>query len=45
VSPRGRILGRFAAVGVKPECLVRMKSYGVHLAPSIFNESQEIKEH
>jgi pilus assembly protein CpaF len=45
VSPRGRILGRFAAVGVKPECLVRMKSYGVHLAQSIFNESQEIKEH
>ncbi|HEV8145437.1 MAG TPA: CpaF family protein [Bryobacteraceae bacterium] len=45
VSSRGRTLGRFAAAGVAPECLVRLKSYGVHLPPSIFTESQDIKEH
>src|SRR6266849_6271814 len=36
IGTRGRILGRYAATGVKPDCLARLVSYGVRLAPSIF---------
>ncbi len=45
IGTRGRILGRYAATGVKPDCLARLVSYGVRLAPSIFQETQEIKDH
>ncbi|MDX1980544.1 MAG: CpaF family protein [Bryobacteraceae bacterium] len=44
VSQRGRILGRFRAAGFKPRCLSRLKAYGVHLSPSIFNEEMTLKE-
>ena len=44
VSPRGRVLGRFAATGVRPRCLERLKAHGVHLPASVFTEVQELKE-
>src|SRR6266478_1727716 len=43
LSPRGRVLGKFAATGYKPVTLGRLKSYGIHLAQSIFSEHYEIK--
>jgi pilus assembly protein CpaF len=44
IGTRGRVLGRYVATGVKPDCLTRLISYGVRLAPSIFQETQEIKD-
>ena len=44
VNQRGRITGQFKATGVKPRCLTRLKAYGVHLAPTIFNEQVTLKE-
>jgi pilus assembly protein CpaF len=44
ISPRGKVLGRFRAAGVKPMCLDRLKAYGIHLSQSIFHEEHEIKE-
>ena len=44
ISPRGKVLGRFRASGAKPVCLDRLKSYGIHLSASIFQEQHEVKE-
>ena len=44
ISPRGKVLGRFQASGAKPVCLDRLKSYGIHLSASIFQEQHEVKE-
>jgi len=44
ISPRGKVLGRFHANGVKPLCLDRLRAYGIHISPSIFNEEHEVKE-
>jgi pilus assembly protein CpaF len=44
ISPRGKVLGRFRAMGNKPVCLDRLKSYGIHLSSSIFQEEHEVKE-
>jgi pilus assembly protein CpaF len=44
ISPRGKVLGRFRALGVKPACLDRLKSFGIHLPVSIFHEEHEVKE-
>src|SRR6266446_4075851 len=44
LSPRGRVLGKFAATGYKPLTLGRLKSYGIHLAQSIFSEAYEVKD-
>ncbi|MEP7363304.1 MAG: CpaF family protein [Acidobacteriota bacterium] len=44
MSPRGRVIGRFKGMGVKPKCLNRLKAYGVHLSPEIFNEVQEVRD-
>jgi pilus assembly protein CpaF len=44
ISPRGKVLGRFRANGVHPACLDRLKAYGIHLSPSIFDEVHEVKE-
>ena len=41
----GRIQGRFAATGVQPYFLERLKAHGVRLAASTFAEVQELKEH
>jgi pilus assembly protein CpaF len=44
ISPRGRVVGSFRGCGARPNCLDRMKGYGIHLASSIFNEVHEVKE-
>jgi pilus assembly protein CpaF len=44
VSPRGHVLGRFAATGTRPQCLDRLKAYGIHLSTLIFDEVREVKE-
>jgi pilus assembly protein CpaF len=43
INQRGRVLGKFVATGNKPECLDRLKAYGIHLSQSIFHEVQEVK--
>ena len=43
IGERGKVLGRFAATGAKPQVLDRMKAYGVRLSPAIFSEAQELK--
>src|SRR3984957_16043603 len=40
----GRTQGRFAATGVQPFFLERLKAHGVRLAASTFTEAQELKE-
>src|SRR6202011_581246 len=32
INERGKVLGRYAATGVKPQCLVRLKANGIHLS-------------
>ncbi len=44
VGINGRILGEFVASGVKPQCLARLKAYGIHLSQSIFSEKYAIKD-
>lgn len=44
VSDRGRVQGRFRATGFRPRCLNRMKAFGIHLSPSIFQEEVALKE-
>jgi len=44
ISQRGKVMGKFAATGYKPLTLGRLKSYGIHLAQSIFSEHYEIKD-
>ena len=44
VGPRGRVLGKFAATGVRPQFMDRLKAYGLHLPDSVFRETQELKD-
>jgi pilus assembly protein CpaF len=44
VGPRGRVLGKFAATGVRPQFMDRLKAYGLHLPDSVFREAQELKD-
>jgi pilus assembly protein CpaF len=44
VTPRGHVLGKFAASGTRPLCMDRLKAYGIHLSQSIFDEVREVKE-
>ena len=44
IGERGKVLGRFRAIGYKPQCLDRLRSYGVHLPGGIFSEVQELKD-
>jgi pilus assembly protein CpaF len=44
ISPRGKVLGKFHAMGARPLCLDRLKSYGIHLSQSIFQEMHEVRE-
>ncbi|MBL8173169.1 MAG: CpaF family protein [Bryobacterales bacterium] len=44
VNQRGRITGQFKATGFKPRCLSRLKAYGIHLSPSIFQEQLVLKD-
>jgi pilus assembly protein CpaF len=44
IGPRGKVVGKFRATGVKPQCMDRLKGYGIHLSGSIFHEEHEVKE-
>jgi len=44
VNQRGRVLGKFRGTGYKPTVLGRLKSYGIHLSPGIFQEEYVVKE-
>ncbi|MGA2146743.1 MAG: CpaF family protein [Bryobacteraceae bacterium] len=44
IGPRGKVVGRFRGCGVRPQCLERLRAYGVHLSPAIFDEVHEVKE-
>ena len=44
VGPRGRAIGRFRATGYVPQCMARLKAYGIHLPQSVFHEQVEIKD-
>jgi hypothetical protein len=37
-------MGSFRATGAKPVCLERLKSFGIHLSHSIFEEEHQLKE-
>jgi len=44
IGPRGTVVGRFRAMGVTPACIDRLRSYGIHLAKSIFSEVVEVRD-
>jgi pilus assembly protein CpaF len=44
LSRRGRVIGKFRATGYRPACLERLKTHGIHLSPSIFEEEYEVKD-
>jgi pilus assembly protein CpaF len=44
ISARGHVMGRFAATGVRPRCMDRLKAYGVHLPSTLFTERHELKD-
>ena len=43
MSPSGKVLGRYRGMGYIPKCMQRLKSYGIHVSPSIFNEEHVLK--
>jgi pilus assembly protein CpaF len=44
IGTRGKVLGQFHGCAAQPVCLERLKAYGVHLSPAIFNEVHEVKD-
>jgi len=42
VSPRGKVLGTFRGSGNRPVCADRLRSYGVPVPESIFQEASEV---
>ncbi len=42
ISPRGKVVGRFRGSGIAPQCLDRLRGFGVHLSKSIFDEVVEV---
>jgi len=42
VSPRGKVLGTFRGSGNRPVCADRLRSYGVPVSESIFQEISEV---
>jgi pilus assembly protein CpaF len=44
ISPRGKVVGRFRAMGTPPACLDRLRAYGIHLSKSIFTEIVEVED-
>jgi pilus assembly protein CpaF len=44
ISPRGKVIGRFRGCGVAPQCLDRLRGFGIHLSKAIFDEVVEVAE-
>ena len=42
MSPEGRVIGRFAATGIRPRFDEKLLSAGIHLSPTLFDEVVEI---
>jgi pilus assembly protein CpaF len=42
LSPEGRVLGRFAASGIRPKFYEKMLAAGIRLSPELFDEVAEI---
>jgi pilus assembly protein CpaF len=44
ISERGKVVGRFRALGNTPLCMERLRGFGIRLPESIFHEVHEVKE-
>jgi pilus assembly protein CpaF len=44
ISERGKVVGRFRAIGNIPLCMDRLRGFGIHLPESIFHEVKEVKD-
>jgi pilus assembly protein CpaF len=42
IGPRGNVVGRFRGMGNVPNCVDRLRAYGIHLSRSVFNEVVEV---
>jgi pilus assembly protein CpaF len=42
LSPEGRVLGRFAATGIRPKFYEKLLSAGIRLSPDLFDEVVEV---
>jgi pilus assembly protein CpaF len=42
LSPEGRVLGRFAATGIRPKFYEKLLAAGIRLRPDIFDEVEEV---
>ncbi|HYP07905.1 MAG TPA: CpaF family protein [Bryobacteraceae bacterium] len=42
LSPEGRVLGRFAATGIRPKFYEKLLSAGIRLRPDLFDEVMEV---
>ncbi|MCS7044590.1 MAG: CpaF family protein [Bryobacteraceae bacterium] len=42
LSPEGRVLGRFAATGIRPKFYEKLLAAGIRLRPEIFDEVEEV---
>ena len=42
LSPDGRVLGRFAATGIRPKFYEKLLSAGIRLRPDLFDEVLEV---
>ena len=43
MSPSGKVVGRFRGAGYVPKCMQRLKAYGIHVSPAVFNEEHVLK--
>ena len=43
MSPSGKVIGRFRGAGYVPKCMQRLRAYGIHVSPTIFNEEHVLK--
>jgi pilus assembly protein CpaF len=42
VSPEGKVLGRFAATGIRPKFYEKLLAAGIRLQPDIFDQVMDI---
>jgi pilus assembly protein CpaF len=42
VSPEGRVIGRFAATGIRPRFHDKLLAAGIMLRPDLFDEVEEV---
>ena len=43
LGPEGRVMGRFAATGVRPKVCERLRASGIQLAPEMFDGQVEVR--